>query len=126
VLEVLWKNQIPAYDIDENVRRERLPIVIEAYAQQFRKDFKNFLKLRATELVEGGHMVLSLIGRRPNDSTSEFSDLWEIIAKILRAMASEVHLFIIIFYHIILSFGNNYLDSYIVFGNLPLCCIDRV
>jgi jasmonate O-methyltransferase len=87
--EVLRKNQIPAYDIDENVRRERLPIVIEAYAQQFRKDFKNFLKLRATELVEGGHMVLSLIGRRPNDSTSEFSDLWEIVAKILRAMASE-------------------------------------
>jgi jasmonate O-methyltransferase len=88
-VQFFFFKQKTAYEIDENVRRERLPIVIEAYAQQFRKDFKNFLNLRATELVEGGYMVLSLIGRRPNDSTSEFSDLWEIVAKILRAMASE-------------------------------------
>ncbi|KAM0832798.1 hypothetical protein ACQ4PT_064673 [Festuca glaucescens] len=87
--EVLRRNKIPAYDIDENVRCERLPTVIEAYAQQFRKDFKHFLKNRATELVEGGHMVLSLVGRHPHESTSEFSHLWEIAAKILRAMASE-------------------------------------
>ncbi|KAM0832801.1 hypothetical protein ACQ4PT_064675 [Festuca glaucescens] len=87
--EVLRRNQIPAYDIDENVRRERLPTVIEAYAQQFRKDFKLFLKHRATELVQGGHMVLSLAGRHPDESTSKFSHLWEVVAEILRVMASE-------------------------------------
>ncbi|KAF7039217.1 hypothetical protein CFC21_049263 [Triticum aestivum] len=40
--EDLTKNWIPAYDVDEHARRERFPVVLEAYAQQFRKDFTFF------------------------------------------------------------------------------------
>uniref|UniRef100_A0ACD5WJU6 Uncharacterized protein n=1 Tax=Avena sativa TaxID=4498 RepID=A0ACD5WJU6_AVESA len=87
--EHLTRNQIPAYDIDEHARRERLPIVLEAYAQQFREDFTLFLQLRAKELVSGGRMVLSLIGRPSYIIDSEFFHLWEIVAQILSVMASE-------------------------------------
>uniref|UniRef100_A0ACD5WIZ0 Uncharacterized protein n=1 Tax=Avena sativa TaxID=4498 RepID=A0ACD5WIZ0_AVESA len=83
--EVLVKNHIAAYDIDENTRRERLPIVHEAYAQQFRKDFTRFLELRAKELAPSGQMVVSVIGR-PSD---EFFHIWEVIAHTLSIMASE-------------------------------------
>uniref|UniRef100_A0A452XMB0 Jasmonate O-methyltransferase n=1 Tax=Aegilops tauschii subsp. strangulata TaxID=200361 RepID=A0A452XMB0_AEGTS len=58
--EDLTRNHIPVYDIDEHARRERLPMVHEAYAQQFRKDFSLYLELRAKELVSGGRMVISL------------------------------------------------------------------
>ncbi|KAM0839628.1 hypothetical protein ACQ4PT_060193 [Festuca glaucescens] len=87
--EHLTRNQIPAYDIDENARLERLPMVLEAYAQQFRKDFTLFLKLRARELVSGGRMVVSVIGRPSYVIASKFFHLWEIVAQILSVMTSE-------------------------------------
>jgi jasmonate O-methyltransferase len=91
--EDLTKNHIPAYDIDEHARTERLPMVFEAYAKQFRKDFTLFLKLRAKELVQGGRMVVSLIGRHSDVITTKFSYLSGIVAQILSVMVSEVHLF---------------------------------
>ncbi|KAF7025854.1 hypothetical protein CFC21_038009 [Triticum aestivum] len=50
--EVLTSNKISAYDIDGHARLQKLPIVFEAYGQQFRKDFTLFLKLRAKELFQ--------------------------------------------------------------------------
>jgi jasmonate O-methyltransferase len=91
--EDLTRSQIPAYDIDEQVRRERLPLVLEAYAKQFRKDFTLFLELRAKEMVQGGRMVLSLIGRRSDVTFTNFSYLSEIVAQILTLMVSEVPFF---------------------------------
>lgn len=64
--ENLTMNQIHAHDMDEHARRERLPMVREAYARLFRKDFMLFLELRAKELVPGGRMVVSLVGRPSN------------------------------------------------------------
>ncbi|KAK1606173.1 hypothetical protein QYE76_029846 [Lolium multiflorum] len=87
--EDLTRNQIPAYDIDEHARRDRLPVVLEAYAKQFRKDFTLFLELRAKELVQGGRMVVSLIGRRSDVIATRFSYLSEIVAQILSVMVSE-------------------------------------
>ncbi|XP_037418419.1 jasmonate O-methyltransferase-like [Triticum dicoccoides] len=87
--EHLTRNQIPAYDMDEHARCESLPIVLEAYAQQFREDFTLFLKLRAKELVPGGRMVVSLVGRHSDVTASKFSHLWETVAQILSVMASE-------------------------------------
>ena len=87
--EILRRNQIPAYYIDEHVRREKLPMVLEAYAQQFRKDFRHFLELRAKELVTGGQMVVSIIGRH-SDGIGPFH-IWDILAQVLSIMASEVH-----------------------------------
>uniref|UniRef100_A0A8R7P0E2 Uncharacterized protein n=1 Tax=Triticum urartu TaxID=4572 RepID=A0A8R7P0E2_TRIUA len=70
--EDLTRNHIPVSDIDEHARRERLPMVREAYAQQFRKDLSLFLELRAKELVSGGQMVISLVGTRSNAIASKF------------------------------------------------------
>ena len=55
---------IPLYDDDEGLRQARRPLVIQAYREQFRKDFTLFLKLRAQELVSGGRMVVSMLGSR--------------------------------------------------------------
>ncbi|CAM0908267.1 unnamed protein product [Alopecurus aequalis] len=87
--EVLIRNHIPAYDIDEHTRRERLAMVHEAYAQQFRNDFTHFLGLRAKELASGGRMVFSIIGKPSDGIASKFFNIWEDIAQILSIMASE-------------------------------------
>uniref|UniRef100_N1QQW9 Jasmonate O-methyltransferase n=1 Tax=Aegilops tauschii TaxID=37682 RepID=N1QQW9_AEGTA len=87
--EDLRMKQIPAYDMDENVRRERLPVVAGAYARQFKKDFTLFLQLRAKELVPEGRMVVSLPGRRSDEPVTETSLIWGTAAQILGAMASE-------------------------------------
>lgn len=87
--EDLKRNLIPAYDIDEHSRRERLPIVLEAYAKQYRKDFTLFLELRAKELVSGGRMIISLLGRRSGIIATKFPFLPEIVAQILCVMVSE-------------------------------------
>ncbi|VAH82521.1 unnamed protein product [Triticum turgidum subsp. durum] len=87
--EDLTRNLIPAYDIDEHSRSERLPIVLEAYAKQYRKDFTLFLELRAKELVSGGRMIVSLVGRRSDAMTTKFSYILEIVAQILCVMVSE-------------------------------------
>ncbi|VAI73341.1 unnamed protein product [Triticum turgidum subsp. durum] len=82
--EELRRNKIPAYDIDEHVRRGRRRVVIGAYARQFRKDFKLFLELRAKELVAGGRLVVSLAGRRSEEPAAEFTHAWESVVLILR------------------------------------------
>ncbi|KAM3280478.1 hypothetical protein ACQJBY_047331 [Aegilops geniculata] len=84
-----WISKIPAYDIDEHIRLQRRPMVIEAYAQQFRKDFTRFLELRAKELIPGGRMVVSLAGRDSDVITPKFSHLWEFIAQNLSIMVLE-------------------------------------
>lgn len=82
--EDLLRNIIPAYDIDEDSRRQRQLIVLEAYAKQFRKDFTLFLKLRAKELVPVGRMVVSLVGRRSDVVATKFCYLSRTISQILR------------------------------------------
>ncbi|KAK7261707.1 hypothetical protein RIF29_28024 [Crotalaria pallida] len=47
--------------------------VLNAYYEQFQRDWSLFLKCRAEELVEGGCMVLTLPGRRSQDPTSKES-----------------------------------------------------
>ncbi|XP_044469549.1 S-adenosyl-L-methionine:benzoic acid/salicylic acid carboxyl methyltransferase 2-like [Mangifera indica] len=66
------------------------PCVLKAYYQQFQKDFSLFLKCRSEELVAGGRMVLTLLGRRSDDpSSKECSYIWELMAIALNEMASE-------------------------------------
>lgn len=68
-------------------------MVLDAYAQQFKKDFRLFLELRAKELVPGGQMVVSLGGRHSNDIASKSIRPCEALYEILHVMASEVHSF---------------------------------
>ncbi|XP_021831515.1 jasmonate O-methyltransferase-like [Prunus avium] len=64
--------------------------VLDAYSLQFHEDFSSFLKSRAEEVVGGGRMVLSLLGRPSSDPTTpESCDQWELLAHALMTLVSE-------------------------------------
>ena len=63
----------------------------KAYALQFQTDFSVFLRSRSEELVPGGRMVLSFLGRSsPDPTTEEGCYQWELLAQALMSMAKEV------------------------------------
>lgn len=65
--------------------------VPEAYYNQFQKDFSMFLKCRAEELVIGGRMVFTLVGRISDDpSKSGAYNNWGLLALALNNMVAEV------------------------------------
>ncbi|KAJ0986999.1 hypothetical protein J5N97_005355 [Dioscorea zingiberensis] len=66
------------------------PIVSRLYLQQFNRDFSTFLKLRSQELINGGQMVLSFLGRKSSDpSEAEVCHLWGLVAQALNSMVHE-------------------------------------
>ncbi|KAK9989469.1 hypothetical protein SO802_029708 [Lithocarpus litseifolius] len=66
------------------------PDVLRAYYEQYQRDFSMFLKCRAEELVAGGGMVLTFLGRRSEDPSSrECCYIWELLAMALNDMVSE-------------------------------------
>ncbi|GMH17498.1 hypothetical protein Nepgr_019339 [Nepenthes gracilis] len=65
-------------------------VVMDAYKQQFKKDFSSFLQSRAKEVILGGHMVLSFMGRMSTDPTADEACYhWELIARSLMNMVSK-------------------------------------
>ncbi|KAL6909719.1 hypothetical protein ACP4OV_001378 [Aristida adscensionis] len=84
--EDIVRNRIPLYDSNNNLSKESSGVILDAYGQQFRKDFTQFLRLRAQELVPGGHMILSLYGRR---SENQSTHGWQHIVSVLNDMASR-------------------------------------
>ncbi|XP_014500660.1 7-methylxanthosine synthase 1 isoform X1 [Vigna radiata var. radiata] len=60
--------------------------VYQAYLDQFSEDFNLFLKSRAEELVHGGGMVLTFVGR---DETSDIITPWGLIGLVLNDMVLE-------------------------------------
>ncbi|XP_050228018.1 probable jasmonic acid carboxyl methyltransferase 2 [Mercurialis annua] len=95
-----WLSQIPP-GLESNVRnpmnkgkiyisKSSPSFVLEAYSEQYRKDFSTFLKSRSQEIVAGGCMVLSFMGRRSSDPTTDESGYqWELLAKALMSMVAE-------------------------------------
>lgn len=72
---------------------ERSPAgVSEAYYKQFQEDFGMFLKSRSQEVMDGGKMVLIMLGR---DGASHVdrgvSFLWEILYQSLATLVQQVH-----------------------------------
>ncbi|KAK1279245.1 Salicylate O-methyltransferase [Acorus gramineus] len=66
------------------------PCVFNSYLEQFQKDFSVFLMSRSEEIVIGGRMVLTLMGRKSKSPSDEaFGCTWELMARILMDMASE-------------------------------------
>ncbi|KAI9111265.1 hypothetical protein K1719_017677 [Acacia pycnantha] len=64
--------------------------VRNSYNHQFQRDFSLFLKCRARELVEGGRMVLSFIGRSTSGpSSNESYNVWELLVEALNDMVLE-------------------------------------
>ncbi|MCL7036270.1 hypothetical protein MKW94_004758 [Papaver nudicaule] len=67
------------------------PNVVEAYMKQFNTDFSIFLKCRSQEVVKGGRMVLTILGRG-NDvhpSSKECCYIWELLANALNYMMTQ-------------------------------------
>lgn len=74
------------------------PNVLRSYYEQFQNDFSMFLKCRSEEMVAGGRMVLTFLGRKSDDpSSKECCYIWELLAKALNEMISEVPNFLILF-----------------------------
>ncbi|CAI0436236.1 unnamed protein product [Linum tenue] len=89
-----WLSQVPE-GLNQNrgnifMAGNSPPSVLKAYTAQFRSDFSSFLRCRGQELVQGGRMVLTLLGRRSEDPSSrECCYFWELISIVLNQMASE-------------------------------------
>ncbi|GMY28511.1 jasmonate O-methyltransferase-like [Fagus crenata] len=95
-----WLSQVPP-ELDSKastaINKGRIYIsktspqsVLDSYLLQFQKDFSLFLKSRSEEIVPGGRMVLSFMGRRSMDPTTvESIHQWELLAQALMNMVSE-------------------------------------
>lgn len=69
------------------------PVVAKLFQEQFRKDFELFLILRYRELVSGGRMVLTFLGRKSEDMLmhGDVATMWELLAEALQIMFQKVH-----------------------------------
>ncbi|KAG8072156.1 hypothetical protein GUJ93_ZPchr0006g42791 [Zizania palustris] len=65
------------------------PAVVKLYQELFQKDFSLFLKLRYSELVSGGQMVLTFMGRKKSDVLSlsgEGSCMFQLLAQAFQSL----------------------------------------
>ncbi|KAK1429238.1 hypothetical protein QVD17_11444 [Tagetes erecta] len=91
---VQWFSQVPQ-GLEGNksniyISKTSPPSVFQAYKKQFRSDFTKFLQLRYEEMVRGGHMVLTLPGRRKVDPTTDDCwSLWDLLTKSLLELLKE-------------------------------------
>ncbi|XP_055817677.1 benzoate carboxyl methyltransferase-like [Solanum dulcamara] len=79
-----WLSQAPEKIENNNniyITRTSPPQVFEAYMKQFEKDFSRFLQSRSEEIVPGGHMLLTFIGRSIPDPYGNHSALLDLLSK---------------------------------------------
>ncbi|XP_057794031.1 probable jasmonic acid carboxyl methyltransferase 2 isoform X1 [Salvia miltiorrhiza] len=95
-----WLSQVPVgldHNSGKHLNKGKIYIsktspecVVKAYLRQFEKDMFVFLRSRAAEVVPGGTMVLSFMGRAsPLASAEVGTHQWELLAHALMAMAKE-------------------------------------
>ncbi|KAL8144088.1 hypothetical protein V2J09_017120 [Rumex salicifolius] len=88
-----WLSQVPS-GLNKgkiNISKTSSKEFVDGYMKQFRDDFQSFLKSRSVEMVGGGRMVLSFMGRRSKDPTDDEDSYlqWELIARSLMTLVSE-------------------------------------
>ena len=78
---------------DIYITKTMSPSVVKLFQQQFQNDFSLFLKLRFEELVFGGQIILTFIGRKYEDVFSgESNHLYGLLAQSLQSLVDEVNL----------------------------------
>nr|XP_043608446.1 probable methyltransferase TCM_000336 [Erigeron canadensis] len=66
------------------------PQVSKAYFNQFKEDFSLFLRSRSKELLDGGRMVLILLGRRSQSHVDRGNSfLWELLSRSFATLVSK-------------------------------------
>ena len=72
------------------------PTVIKMFQDQFQKDFELFLTLRSRELVNGGRMLLTFLGRKSEEMLmhGDVSTVFELVAKSLQSLVLKVHTYV--------------------------------
>ncbi|XP_003614194.2 probable methyltransferase TCM_000336 [Medicago truncatula] len=95
-----WLSRVPPTIYDEQKRSlnkgcvyicDKSPeVVSQAYYKQFQEDFSLFLRSRSEELVVGGKMVLTFLGRRgPEHVDRGNSFFWEILTRSFTILVSQ-------------------------------------
>ncbi|KAF6141073.1 hypothetical protein GIB67_006518 [Kingdonia uniflora] len=100
-----WLSQVPR-GLEDNkgniyMSKSSPQSILDAYFRQFKSDFSLFLKLQSVEVVRGGRMVLTTLGRiSKRRSSKDCCRAWEFLAMALNDMVLEglieeekVHLF---------------------------------
>ncbi|KAJ0097077.1 hypothetical protein Patl1_28975 [Pistacia atlantica] len=91
---VHWLSKVPE-NLENNkgniyMAKSSPPSVHKAYLEQFQKDFSLFLSLRSEEIICGGRMLLTFIGRSVADPWSkDCCYLWELLTKSILELVDE-------------------------------------
>ncbi|XP_015054822.2 benzoate carboxyl methyltransferase-like [Solanum pennellii] len=90
-----WLSQVPKGLDDCNkksilISQSSPPQVVEAYSNQFNKDFSSFLCFRSQEVMSGGHMVLVYVGRsNPDPRSYDSCCLMDLLTNSLLHLAAQ-------------------------------------
>ncbi|KAJ0039780.1 hypothetical protein Pint_28336 [Pistacia integerrima] len=91
---VHWLSKVPE-NLENNkgniyMAKSSPPSVYKSYLEQFQKDFSLFLSLRSEEIICGGRMLLTFIGRSVADPWSkDCCYLWELLTKSILELVDE-------------------------------------
>ncbi|PHT95247.1 hypothetical protein T459_03129 [Capsicum annuum] len=115
-----WLSKAPE-NIENNnniyITRTSPPPVFEGYMKQFEKDFSRFLQLRSEEIVTGGLMLLTFIGRSIPDPYGNDTAHLDLLSKSLIDLIHEVEYFASA-YNFLLAPSNSLEIALIVFITL--------
>lgn len=66
--------------------------MIKLFQEQFKRDFELFLALRFKELVSGGRMLLTFLGRKSEEMMThgEVGTMYELVAESLLSLVLKV------------------------------------
>ncbi|KAG8089675.1 hypothetical protein GUJ93_ZPchr0011g28729 [Zizania palustris] len=67
------------------------PLVARLYRDQFETDFSRFLRMRCRELVPGGRMVLTILGRQRDEvvTAGGLTTVFDLLAQGMRTLVAQ-------------------------------------